>query len=79
MLENGNNIRIVKGQSLLCLLVLSPLGPWLWKILFVQFESILMDPSWLPRGEIVGRNDRIGTCDILYLEQRHYQATLHLF
>jgi hypothetical protein len=31
------------------------------KILYVQFESISMDPSLLPRGEVIGRNDRIGT------------------
>ena len=27
---------------------------------FVQFELILMDPFWLPWGEIIGRNDRNG-------------------
>ena len=44
-----------------------------------QFESISMDPSLLPRGEVIGRNDRIGTRDILYPKQRRYQAALHPF
>ena len=38
-----------------------------------------MDPSLLPRGEVIGRNDRIGTRDILYPKQRRYQAALHPF
>lgn len=44
----------------------------------VQFESILMDPSLLPRGE--GRDDKIGTRSILlYPKQRRYQAAPHPF
>ena len=38
-----------------------------------------MDPSLLPRGEVIGRNERIGTRDILYPKQRRYQAALHPF
>ena len=48
-----------------------------FKILHVKFESILMDPSLLPRGE--GRDDKIGTRDILYPKQRRYQAAPHPF
>ena len=44
-----------------------------------QFESNSMGPSLLPRGEVIGRNDRIGTRDILYPKQRRYQAALHPF
>ena len=38
-----------------------------------------MDPSLLPRGEVIGRNDRIGTRDILYPKQTRYRAALHPF
>lgn len=34
-----------------------------------------MDPSLLPRGE--GRDEKIGTRDILYPKQRRYQAAPH--
>ena len=50
-----------------------------FKILYVQFESILMDSSLLPRGEVIGRDDRIRTRYILYPKQGRYQAALHPF
>jgi hypothetical protein len=38
--------------------------------------------QWIPltaQGKRIGRDDRIGTRDILYPKQRRYQAALHPF
>lgn len=40
-------------------------------------ESILINPSLLLNEEVIGRDDRIWTCDILYPKQTRYQAALH--
>lgn len=46
---------------------------------YVQFQSILINPSLLPIREVIGRDDRIWTRDILYPKQTRYQAALHPF
>lgn len=38
-----------------------------------------MAPSLLLKGEVIGRDDRIWTRDILYPKQTRYQAALHPF
>lgn len=43
---------------------------------------ILLSPTDLAlllRSEVIGRDDRIWTCDILYPKQTRYQAALHPF
>ena len=46
--------------------------------------QFLVDPNWpiitlLPVREVIGRDDRIWTRDILYPKQTRYQAALHPF
>ncbi len=46
----------------------------------VQFESILMDPSLLPRGEEKGGMTRLEPVPFLCIQnKRHYQAAPHSF
>lgn len=44
-----------------------------------RFHLINMNSSLLPIGEVIGRDDRIWTRDILYPKQTRYQAALHPF
>lgn len=45
----------------------------------LNFKQSKMAPSLLLKGEVIGRDDRIWTRDILYPKQTRYQAALHPF
>lgn len=45
----------------------------------LNFNQSKTTPSLLRKGEVIGRDDRIWTRDILYPKQTRYQAALHPF
>ena len=43
---------------------------------YVQFQSILINPSLLPIREVIGRDDRIWTRDLKVMSLASYQTAL---
>ncbi len=74
---------IVKKRIFLFLYPNASCIHWYAKIKdYFQFflnQSHSINPSLPPIGEVIGRDDRIWTRDILYPKQTRYQAALHPF